>query len=218
MLIKTDEYKNLVDGYWQVAGYHRQLQVFYQFLDVQFKTQEYAVKLEPMRYSKLFTMSEDYNIDAVYPVYIWLPQWYGRFYVNSMSIPADMASEDCPLEQAKYLAFVWNWIGFNDPYVPDTTEPECWFGITKPETENASDRLENVAQIIWDHLRIKLTDEETSDGWLKGHYNDDKPKCSVSGWWLLKRLPLSQLADSYQVEQLLVRPICEKYNELSNAQ
>ena len=67
-------------------------------------------------------------------------------------------------------------------------------------------------------FRVELTDEETSDGWLKGHYDTQKVECNLNGWWLLKRLPLSQLVNSYQVQQLVVRGICEKFEELSNTQ
>ena len=220
MLIKTDEFNNLVDSYWQVVGYQKQLKGMYQFLDAQFKAQEYGVKLEPIRYNKLFTHSKDYTLydSQVYPFDVWIPQWYGRFYVDPIKIPAETASEDCLIEQAEYLGFVWNWIGLNDAYVPDTKEPECWFGIAKPETEKKSERVEDVAQNIWNHFRVELTDEETRDGWLKGHYDRQKEECDYNGWWLLKRIPISQLVNSYHIQQLVVRAICEKYGELSNPQ
>ncbi len=215
MLIKTDEFNNLKDSYCQVVGYQKQIKELYQFLDAQFKAHEYGVKLEPIR-NGLFPISQDYNVydTKVYPVYLWVPQWYGRFYVNSTAIPANILTKDCPIEQVKYLIFIWNWIGFNDPHVPDAKDPECWLAITKPEIENVSERLEDVADNIWNHFRLQLTDQETSDGWLKGHYDPQKEKCNLKGWWLLKRLPLSQLFNSYQIQQLIVKTICEKYNQL----
>ena len=219
MLIKTDELNNLIDSYWQVVGYQKQIKELYQFLDAQFKAREYGVKLEPIR-NGLFAISQDYDIyeKKVYPIYLWVPQWYGRFYVNSQKIPADTAIEDCPIERLDYIAFVWNWIGCNDPHVPDTKDPECWLAVTKPEVENPSERLEDVAENIWNHFRLQLMDEETEDGWLKGHFDPHKEDCNLKGWWLLRRLPLSQVVSCYQVQQLVVKAICEKYNELSNSQ
>jgi hypothetical protein len=216
MLINKSEFNNIVDSYWQVIGYQRQLKGFYQFLDQQFKAREYGIALEPICYNKLFTHSKDYTIydPQVYPFDVWIPQWYGRYYINPLTIPPETTPEDTSLEKTEYLAFVWHWIGLNDAYVPDTTEPECWFGIAKPETEHRTETLKNVAQNIWNHFRVELTDETTEDGWLKGHYDYEKVECRLKGWWLLKRLPLSQLVTSYQIQQSIVRPIAQKYAQL----
>ena len=207
----------LIDSYWKIVEYHRQLQDLYQFLDMQFAYEEEGLLLKAITKNKLFTYLGDINLydDLPHPCNAWLASWYGRFYIDPSNVPEGLALEDCTVEKAPYIAFVWNWIGCNDPNVADVEEPECWLCLTKPEPDNPSESLNNIAKMIWDNFRIELTCEQEDDEWLKGRFYREKVGCSLNGSWFAQRIPLSELSTPYQMQNLIVRPLRKKFLQLT---
>ena len=81
--------------------------------------------------NELFSNANSYLLsdDSSYPYYLWLPSWLGRFYIDADRIPEGRRADDVRTADARHIAFVWPWLGFNDAYVKDAGEPECWFGV-----------------------------------------------------------------------------------------
>nr|VFK04409.1 MAG: hypothetical protein BECKH772B_GA0070898_104412 [Candidatus Kentron sp. H]VFK04610.1 MAG: hypothetical protein BECKH772A_GA0070896_104372 [Candidatus Kentron sp. H]VFK07670.1 MAG: hypothetical protein BECKH772C_GA0070978_104442 [Candidatus Kentron sp. H] len=212
-MIPTNPSISLIDSYWRIAEYHRRIKDLYRFLDMQLGYEENGLRLRPMPENTLFTYLGEITLDDYppYPCNAWLAPWYGRFYVDAGNVPEGISPEDCSGEKNPDIAFVWNWIGCNDPNVADVEESECWFCVTKPEPENPSESLGNIARMIWNDFRIELTSDQKDDDWLMGRFHREKVGCSLNGFWFLQRMPLSRLSTPYQVQNSIVRPLRKKF-------
>lgn len=206
-------------SYDRLTEYHKSVRAFYEIIDVRFRIAEYGVRLAPVGSNQLFSNASGYKLfdDSAYPFYLWLPSWLGRFYVNPDCVPANTPIEQCHGGDVRFVAFIWTWLGFNDAYVSETKEPECWFGVADPVPVNRTERVLDMADMMWKYFRIERTCEGESEGWLVGRFDRNAIGCELTGRWFLKRVPLAQLSSFYQVEKAIIRPLGEKYSALTRS-
>ncbi|MFE7896025.1 hypothetical protein ACFU3E_00505 [Streptomyces sp. NPDC057424] len=206
-------------AYDGLSEYFRDVRAFFEVLSVRFAMPEYGVSLRPIHGNELFANANSYLLsdDSSYPFYLWLPTWLGRFYLDPERVPDECPTDECPTSQARLIAFVWPWLGFNDAYVQDATRPECWFGVADPQPRDPEERVGTTAESIFKYFRVESTREDEVDGWLTGGFRGERIGCSLDGRWCLRRVPLSRLTSYYQVEQNIIRPLAEKFSELTVA-
>jgi hypothetical protein len=217
MAFRKQVLSQVVDSYANFSDFHKDLRSFFEIISVRFAIEEYGVSLKCVAGNKLFSNASGYLLsdDSSYPFYLWLPSWLGRFYVDPTKVPPGTAIDDCPVKEVKRVAFIWTWLGFNDAYVSDAENPECWFGVAEPMPDNPEERVYDIADTIWKYFRIERTCEGEADGWLNGRFLKNQIGCSLNGRWFMRRVPLAELTSFYQIEKHVVRPLGEKFHELN---
>jgi hypothetical protein len=197
--------------------YFRDVRAFFEVLSVRFSIPEYGVSLRPIGGQALFSNANSYLLsdDSSYPFYLWQPTWLGRFYLDPTTVPDGIDATDCPMDKARLLAFVWPWLGFNDAYLDDAPEPECWFGVCDPCPGNPQERAYDTAEKIFQYFRLERTREAETDGWTTGGFRGAAMGCDLTGHWYLRRVPLSQLTSYHRIETNIIAPLGHKFHELS---
>ncbi|MGY3677568.1 hypothetical protein [Streptomyces sp. TE33382] len=116
--------------------------------------------------------------------------------------------------EAGLIAFVWPWLGFNDAYLDDAGEPECWFGVCDPRPADPGERAYDVAEKIFQFFRLERTRRDEDDGWTTGGFRGAEIGCDLQGTWHLRRVPLSRLTSYHQIEKNIIAPLGSKFHEL----
>ncbi|MEU0238616.1 hypothetical protein ABZ234_13095 [Nocardiopsis sp. NPDC006198] len=218
MIFRPQVLQEISNAYDQFSEYFRDIRSFFEVLSVRFSLPEYGTRLTPVAGKALFSNANSYLLsdDSAYPYYLWLPSWLGRFYIDAERIPEGRTADDCRIADAGLVAFVWPWLGFGDAYVQNSPHPECWFGVTDPRPQNPDEPVLTTAQNLFNHFRLETTFEAERGGWLTGGFHPEpRIDCNLTGTWYLRRVPLSVLTDYYQVEKNVIRPLGEKFTELS---
>jgi hypothetical protein len=217
MAFRKQVLSQLTSSYDNFSEHYKDVRAFFEIIKVRFSIEEYGVKLACIDGNRLFSNTNGYMLsdDSSYPFYLWQPSWLGRFYVDAARVPAGVAADDCRSQDVGPIGFIWTWMGFNDAYVNDAGQPECWFGVADPRPDNPAERMYDVASTIWKFFRVERTCEGESDGWLTGHFLKNDIGCNLNGHWHMRRVPLSELSSFYQVEKCVVRPLGEKFAELA---
>jgi hypothetical protein len=207
------------NSYDNFSEHYKDIRAFFEIVNVRFAIAEYGVSLKCVAGNKLFTNASGYLLsdDSSYPFYLWLPSWLGRFYIDPARIPQGVEIDHCRIEDTRFIAFIWTWLGYNDAYVNDAGQPECWFGVAEPAPDDPSLHVADVADMIWKYFRVERTTEGASEDWLQGHFLRNTIGCTLNGQWHMRRVPLTELTSFYQIEKLLVRPLGEKFASLSAA-
>ncbi|TQM84460.1 hypothetical protein FHX81_6906 [Saccharothrix saharensis] len=207
-------------GYHRLTEYYRDIRAFFEVLSVRFALPEYGVRLRPVGGNELFSNANSYLLsdESAYPYYLWTPTWLGRSYVDADHVPEGQAPDDLLTARTRLIAFVWPWLGFNDAYVEDAAQPECWFGVAEPHPDDDTETVHVTAQSLFNFFRLERTFEAEVDGWLTGNFRSHVAiGCNLTGHWFLRRVPLATLTSYYQVEQRVIRPIGEKFAALRHA-
>jgi hypothetical protein len=209
-----------IDGYRGLEQYFCDVRAFFEVLNVRFSIPEYGVSLRALGGQALFSNANSYLLsdDSSYPFYLWLPTWLGRFYLDPTTVPPDTAVDDCPMERARLLAFVWPWLGFNDAYLDDAAEPECWFGVAEPRPVDPQERALTTAEKMFLYFRLERTREQESGGWTSGRFRGSDIGCDLRGHWFLRRVPLSRLTSYHEVEQNVIAPLGEQFTRMQHAE
>lgn len=218
MIFREDVLTRTSKAYGNLAEYFRDIRTFFEVLSVRFALPEYGVRLRPIAGNELFSNANSYLLsdDSAYPYYLWLPSWLGRFYVDAAQVAEGQKTDDLPTSQARLIAFVWPWLGFNDAYVSDAESPECWYGVAEPQPEDASETVRTTAESLFNFFRLEETFDAETDGWLTGRFNSHREiGCNLTGRWFMRRVPLASLTSYYEVEKNVVRPLGEKFSELA---
>jgi hypothetical protein len=205
-----------VEGYGHLEQYFRDVRAFFEVLNVRFSIPEYGVSLRPIGGNALFSNANSYLLsdDSSYPFYLWQPTWLGRFYLDPTTVPHGTDLSDCPMGEAGLIAFVWPWLGFNDAYLDDAAEPECWFGVCDPRPVDPQERAYATAEKIFQFFRLELTRRAEADGWTTGGFRGAEMGCDLQGTWHLRRVPLSQLTSYHQIEKNIIAPLGTKFHDL----
>ncbi|MFD8600091.1 hypothetical protein ACFV1L_34330 [Kitasatospora sp. NPDC059646] len=208
-----------VDGYRALEQYFTDVRAFFEVLNVRFSIPEYGVSLKPIGGQALFSNANSYLLsdDSSYPFYLWLPTWLGRFYLDPTTVPPGVPGDDCPMGRARLMAFVWPWLGFNDAYLDDADEPECWFGVAEPRPSDPEERALDTAEKIFQFFRLERTKELESDGWTTGHFRGRDIGCDLRGHWFLRRVPLSRLTTYHEIEKHVIAPLGEQFHRMKTA-
>jgi hypothetical protein len=217
MIFRAHVLGSVTNAYRDMSEYFRDIRSFFEVISVRLSIAEYGVRLRAIAGNELSSNANSYLLsdDSSYPYYLWLPTWLGCFYIDPDRLPAGTPIDDCPTAQARLIAFVWPWLGFNDAYVNDADQPECWFGVTIPRPGDPNERVHTTANTIFNHFRIERTCESETDGWLTGGFRRNEIGCDLHGHWYMRRAPLATLTSYYQVEQHIIRPLGEKFSELA---
>lgn len=200
-----------------LENYYKDIRALFEFIEIRFRLDEYGVKLKSLSDNELFSNASGFKLsdDSDYPFYLWIPSWLGRFYCEP-----NFGNEilgNSKIGDVQVLSFVWLWHGSGDAYVNDTNTPECWIGVTAPESDNDNETVYEVADTIFKQFRVERTSiEKQGDGWIHGQFQPNSIGCNLSGEWFLKRVPMSELLTFYQIEQSIVKSIGEKHHELLN--
>lgn len=221
-MMSKDIMERTIDSYKVMLAYHQQVSSMFKLLDNRFASGQNAKKLLPISQNQLFSVC-DYEYMLLDNYTLWnhkepydsgLPFWLGRFYVNADCLDDDTPIDDCPTKQVKYLAFVWTWVGCDDPNLADADEPECWIAIVEPKPTNPETRVYDVATMIWKWIRIETTAEKESDGWILGRFYPNNLGSELNGSWQVKRFPLKDVSSIYQMYKLIINPLTEKLAQL----
>ncbi|MBG0831331.1 hypothetical protein HS041_26655 [Planomonospora sp. ID67723] len=206
-----------INGYRQMEEYFCDVRSFFEVLNVRFSIPEYGVGLQPIGGQALFSNANSYLLsdDSSYPFYLWLPTWLGRFYLDPTTVPPGTAVDDCPMGQARLLAFVWPWLGFNDAYLDDA-EPECWFGVCEPSPADLHEKAVVTAEKIFLYFRLERTRERETNGWTTGGFRGAEIGCDLQGRWFLRRVPLSELTTYHGIEKNVIAPLGELFHRLQH--
>ncbi|MFI9585661.1 hypothetical protein ACIHCQ_28310 [Streptomyces sp. NPDC052236] len=217
MIFRKDVVAKVPAAYDGLAEYFRDIRAFFEVISVRFAIPEYGVRLRPLGGNELFSNANSYLLtdDSAYPYYLWLPSWLGRFYIDPDRIGEQRPLDDCLTADARLIAFVWPWLGFNDAYVRDADEPECWFGVTDPRPDDPKETVRVTAESLFNYFRVERTLDTEADGWAAGDFGARDIGCNLDGRWYLRRVPLSSLTSYYEVEQNIIRPLGEKFSELA---
>lgn len=218
MIFRKDVVAETAGAYDTLSAYFQDVRSFFEVLSVRFSLPEYGVRLRPIAGNELFSNANSYLLsdDTSYPYYLWLPSWLGRFYIDADRIPEGRRADDVSTAHARHIAFVWPWLGFNDAYVKDAAEPECWFGVADPKPQDAGETVRTTAQSLFNHFRLEHTLDGAHHGWLTGHFTPNAAiGCNLAGRWHLRRVPLSALTSYYEVEKNVIQPLGEKFSELA---
>lgn len=211
-MFRTDNLDRLGDAHKCISDYYRDVRALVEVIDTRFRMPEYGVGLAPIGGAQLHSNANSYLLadDSAYPFYLWLPSWFGRFYVEAQWLSQRDSSQKLPTEDAGPLAFVWPWLGIHDAYLPDPEGPECWVGVAVPMCEDPGQDIDVTADAIFKYFRYERTKESESDGWSVGALLGP----GLGGTWYLRRVPLSALTTYYEIECNVVRPVAEKFAEL----
>lgn len=220
MIFREEVLVDTAGAYERLTEYYRDIRTFFEVLSVRFALPEYGVRLRPLAGNELFSNANSYLLsdDSAYPYYLWTPTWLGRFYIDADDVPDGQNTDDVLTSRTRLIAYVWPWLGFNDAYVNDAGQPECWIGVAVPEPEDGNEAVRATAQSLFNYFRLENTLEADVDGWLTGGFRSHLAiGCNLTGRWFLRRVPLATLTSYYQVEQNVIRPLCEKFAELRAA-
>lgn len=217
MILTPTIVQQLQQGYRSIETYYRELRRLFEVIDIRFRIAEYGVRLRSIPSNRLFSNASGFALDdrSEYPYYLWTPSWLGRFYLDPARLAPGVEAEDCTGREARYLAFVWAWVGLGDAYVADVEQPECWIGVTEPDPADPAQSVLDVASSIWNFFRVETTASGEAEGWIHGRFYENEIGCRLRGRWELRRLPMSALTSFYQVEKLIVRPLGTRFYELS---
>ncbi|MFI1970563.1 hypothetical protein [Streptomyces cinnamoneus] len=217
MIFRKESLAAAPAAYAGLSEYFRDIRSFFEVLSVRFAIPEYGVRLRPIAGNELFSNANSYLLadDSSYPFYLWLPTWLGRFYIDPDRVPEGCSLDECPTADARLIAFVWPWLGFNDAYVQDAGEPECWFGVADPGPEDPDERVRTTAESLFNYFRVERTRDSEADGWTTGGFAGRDIGCNLTGRWHLRRVPMSSLTSYYEVERNVIRPLGEKFSELA---
>ncbi|NEP75554.1 MULTISPECIES: hypothetical protein [Okeania] len=222
MMISKDIMEQVTQSYKVMLAYHQQVGSLFKVLDNRFASEHNAKKFLPISLNKLFSVCDDeymfldnYTLlNRKEPYDSGLPFWLGRFYVNADYLVDDTPIDDYPAKQVQYIAFVWVWVGCDDPNVVDVDEPECWIAIIEPKPTHPETRIYDVAEMIWKWIRIETTAEEESDGWIVGRFSPNDFGSELNGFWHVKRFPLKDISSIYHIYKLIINPLTEKLAQL----
>jgi hypothetical protein len=217
MIFRRQVLDGLNDSYGNLSEHYKDIRAFFEIANVRFAIAEYGIALKCVAGNKLFTNASGYLLsdESDYPFYLWLPSWLGRFYVDPARVPAGVNLDDCTMRDARFVAFIWTWLGFNDAYVKDVAQAECWFGAAEPKPDDCSLPAVDVADMIWKYFRVERTTDALTEDWIEGHFLRNGIGCTLNGRWWLRRVALAELSNFYQVEKLVIRPLGEKFAALS---
>lgn len=220
MFISKSTINEALEHYKGMLLYYQYLEHLFEVLDRRLEYGGNGKRLLPISYKRIFTNSNNYALYShrEYPGEIWLPPWHGRFYIDAgcLAEPTDYNHiDDCPISQIKYLAFVWIWLGCNDAYIADKEQPECWLGITEPEPIDPTTRIYEVANMIWKFIRVEQTTEKQNDQWIKGKFCSNNSNSHLKGCWKVKRFLLQDLSNMYGIQQFVVSPLIEAFNQMA---
>ncbi|MEI5103143.1 hypothetical protein RB200_37105 [Streptomyces sp. PmtG] len=219
MIFRKEIAAETTDAYRTLAAYFQDVRSFFEVLSVRFSLPEYGVSLRPVAGNELFSNANSYLLsdDSSYPYYLWLPSWLGRFYIDADAIADGQRADDVSTAHARHIAFVWPWLGFNDAYVKDAGEPECWFGVADPQPQDPRETVRTTAQSLFNYFRLEHTLDGEHQGWLTGHFAPNAAAgCNLTGRWHLRRVPLSALTNYYEVEKNVIQPLGEKFSALAS--
>ncbi|WP_223635692.1 hypothetical protein [Corallococcus sp. EGB] len=218
MAFRKHVLSDLGSSYSNFNEHHKDIRAFFEIIGVRFAIREYGVSLKPLAGNKLFSNASGYLLtdDSSYPFYLWMPSWLGRFYVDPLHVPPGTPVDACTARDVRHIAFIWIWLGFNDAYVNDAEGPEVWFGVAEPRPDDPSESVVVTADKMWKYFRIERTSQGESDGWLTGGFQKNSIGCDLNGRWSMRRVPLEKLSSYYQIEKHVVRPLGEKFHELSS--
>ncbi|NEQ68533.1 MAG: hypothetical protein F6K21_24130 [Symploca sp. SIO2D2] len=218
--------KKITASYKVMLAYHQQIGSLFKVLDNSFASEQNKKKLLPLASNKLFSVC-DYQYMFLDNYTLWshqvpydagLPFWLGRFYVNADCLVDNIPIDDYPAKQVPHLAFVWTWVGCDEPNLVDADEPECWIAIVDPQPTNPETRIYDVAEMVWRWIRIETTAEEEADGWILGRFYPHDFGCELHGFWQVRRFPLRDISSIYQINQLIVNPLTEKLAQLAEGE
>jgi len=217
MAFRTQVLNQLTSSYDNFTEHYKDVRAFFEIIKVRFSIEEYGVRLACLDGNRLFSNTNGYMLsdDSSYPFYLWQPSWLGRFYVDAGRVPTGVAVDDCRSQDVGPIAFIWTWLGFNDAYVSDAGQPECWFGVADPRPDYPAERAYDIASTIWKFFRVERTCEGEAEGWLTGPFLKNSVGCTLNGRWSMRRVPLAELTSFYQVEKHVVRPLGEKFTEVA---
>lgn len=225
-MMREDILKRTTESYKVMLAYHQQVGSLFKVVDNRFVSEQNGKKLLPISPNKLFSVC-DYQymfldnytlLNHKVPYDSGLPFWLGRFYVDADCLDGHIPIDDCPAKQLQYIAFVWIWVGCDDPNLVDVEEPECWIAITEPKPTNPKTRIYDVAEMIWKWIRIETTTDKESDGWILGSFYPHDFGCELNGFWQVKRFPLRDVSSTYQINKLIINPINEKLVRLEEGE
>jgi hypothetical protein len=208
--------KDTVTSYRNLSEYFRDVRALFEFINVRLAIPEYGTRLRPIAGNRLHSNANAYMLydESEYPFYLWLPSWLGRFYIDPDRVPEGVNIDDFPMSDARFIAWVWPWLGLDDAYVKDSPVPECWVGVAEPQPSDPSQSVVSTAEMIFKHFRIARGSEFGGDGWIEGKFEPNGIGCNLRGRWFVRRTPLSVLNSYYEVEQNVIRPIGERLSSL----
>ena len=217
MIFRPEVLACTADAYHGLSEYFRDIRALFEVISVRFSIAEYGVRLKPVAGNELYSNANSYLLsdDSSYPFYLWLPTWLGRFYIDPGRVPEGTKIDDCRTADARLIAFIWPWLGFNDAYVNDADGPECWFGVADPRPGDPRECVRTTADGIFKYFRVERTCEDTVDDWLTGGFHRNGIGCDLHGRWHMRRVPLATLTTYYQLERNIIRPLGEKFSELA---
>lgn len=225
-MMRKDIMEQITASYKVMLAYHQQIGSLFKVLDNRFASEQNTKKLLPISANKLFAVCDyqymfldNYSLlNHQIPYDSGLPFWLGRFYINADCLVGDTPIDDYPAKQVQHLAFVWTWIGCDDPNLVDANEPECWIAIVDPQPTNPETRIYDVAEMVWKWIRIETTTEQEKDGWIFGRFYPHEFGCELNGSWQVKRFPLQDISSLYQIYQLIVNPLTERITQLAGGE
>ncbi|MBP0031097.1 hypothetical protein [Roseofilum sp. Guam] len=210
--------EQVTQSYKILLAYHQQVGSLFKLLDKRFSSENNGKKLIPLSVDKLFAVCDDeymlldhYTLsNRQQPYDTGLPFWLGRFYVDADRLIGDRCIDDYFAQEIPYMAFVWIWVGCDDPNVADVEEPECWIAIVDPQPNNPETRLYDMAEMVWKFIRIETTTEKEEDGWICGRFYPNSLGCELNGVWKVQRFPLKDLSSLYDIYQQIINPLTHK--------
>ena len=222
-MMKKNIINRVAKSYKVMLAYHQQIGSLFKVLDNRLASEQNAIQLLPISANKLFSVC-DYQymfldnytlLNHQVPYDSGLPFWLGRFYANGDCLTEALPVDDHPASRVQHLAFVWTWVGCDDPNLVDTDEPECWIAIVDPQPTNPETRIYDVAEMVWKWIRVETTTEAEADGWIFGRFYPHEFGCTLNGSWQVKRFPLREISSIYQIYQLIVNPLTERIAQLA---
>lgn len=217
MTIRPTTLCGLLGAYRKMDEYYADVRALFEFMEIRFRLKEYGVRLSNLGRDRLHSNASGYVLadDSPYPFYLWTPSWLGRFYIDSLAVPPDMGIDECPAGRAGAIAFVWLWMGLGDAYVQDVEDQECWIGVAETDCNDLERPVNEVAEMMWKFFRVESTCAGEEDGWLLGSFHKNDCGCALTGRWFLRRIPMRKISTFYQVNSHIIRPLSEKYCELT---
>ena len=221
-MIRKDIIEATTQSYKVLLAYHQQIGSLFKVLDNCFASQQNVKQLLPISPNQLFSVCnykymflDNYTLmNHKVPYDSGLPFWLGRFYINTDDLIDNLSPDDHLAKQVQHMAFVWTWVGCDDPNLADADEPECWIAIVDPKPTNPETRTFDVAEMIWKWIRIETTTENESNGWISGRFYPHDFGCELNGSWEVKRFPLKNISSIYKINQLIVHPLTKKLIKL----
>ena len=194
MLFDDDLLRDVQTGHTTVVRFYRSIRHMYGVIDELLAKSDFPARLVPVPGEQLATLSPGCTIDVAAPWCDWISPWIGRFYYRDRESDAANGRHE--------LGLIWVWTGHFDPFVETAEVPEIWVGVADPgpmDTRAAT-------AFVWNNMRYE-SGQEQDDGWRRG---DFKPH-GDGGVWKLRRIPLSRLRGSYDVQSMVVRTMVDQF-------